>query len=354
MDTTISLIKQFSDANGVSGFEDEVIALAKTHIPTSYDVKEDHLRNLYMTKAKEKANTTILLDAHSDEVGFIVQAIKPNGTMVFLPLGGWVASSLPSSKVRILNKEGVYISGIIATKPPHFVSANEKSELAISDMVIDVGATSKEEVEQVFKIGIGSPVVPDVTCTYDANKDLFLGKAFDCRIGCCAVLETIKRLENEEVKHNIIATLSSQEEVGERGMDLITKQISPDVAICFEGCPADDTFQESWMIQSALRKGAMLRHFDRSMITNPRFQKFAFEVANKNHIPFQESVRSGGGTNGAMLHVANNGTPTIVIGIPVRYIHSHHGFCTLEDFNASVDLAVAIVKAIREEDIAQF
>lgn len=354
MEKTIEMIQRFSDANGVSGFEDEVIALARDYIPSTYEVKEDHLRNLYMHKNKANANTTILIDAHSDEVGFIVQAIKPNGTIVFLPLGGWVANSLASSKVRIQNKEGVYISGIIAAKPPHFIHANEKKEMDISDMVIDVGACSKQEVEEVFKIGIGAPIVPDVTCTYDMQKDLFIGKAFDCRIGCSAVLETLKQLEQEEIQHNIVATLSAQEEVGERGMDLITKTIAPDIAICFEGCPADDTFQESWMIQSALRKGPMLRHFDRSMITNPHFQKFAFQVAEENGILYQESVRSGGGTNGAMLHVANQGTPTIIIGIPVRYIHSHHGIVTLEDFNRSVALAVAIVKTIQEEDIKAF
>ena len=351
MKNKVEMIKQFSDANGVSGFEDEVIALAKQYVPSTYTLKEDHLRNLYMQKEHHQGSKTILLDAHSDEVGFIVQAIKPNGTIVFLALGGWVANSLASSKVRIKNREGRYISGIIAAKPPHFVSASDKKDITISDMVIDVGACSKEEVETVFKIQIGAPIVPDVTCEYDVEKDLFLGKAFDCRIGCSAVMETLRRLENEEIEHSIIATLSAQEEVGERGMDLITKTIAPDIAICFEGCPADDTFQESWMIQSALRKGPMLRHFDCSMITNPRFQNFAFQVAQEKNIPYQESVRSGGGTNGAMLHVTNGGTPTIIIGIPVRYIHSHHGFCTLEDFEASVSLAVEIIKALRVEHI---
>lgn len=356
MNKTIEMIKKFSNANGVSGFEDEVLEVARSYASDEYEIKEDHIRNLYFER---KNNTddkpSILLDAHSDEVGFIVQAIKPNGTMTFLPLGGWVPDTIPASKVRVRNRDGKYISGIIASKPPHFMANRDKPEsLSIDQMVLDIGACSKEEVINDYKIRIGAPIVPDVECIYDEDKGLFIGKAFDCRIGCAAVMETMKRLENENLDMNVLGTLSSQEEVGERGMDLITKTIHPDIAIVFEGCPADDTFQESWLIQSALRQGPMLRHFDKSMITNPRYQKFALDLAEELNIPCQESVRSGGGTNGKMLHVSNNGTPAIVIGVPVRYIHSHHGFTTYEDFDNAVKLAVAIVKKLNANIIEQF
>lgn len=356
MNKTIEMIKKFSNANGVSGFEDEVLEVARSYASDEYEIKEDHIRNLYFErKSNTDGKASILLDAHSDEVGFIVQAIKPNGTMTFLPLGGWVPDTIPASKVRVRNRDGKYISGIIASKPPHFMANRDKPEsLSIDQMVLDIGACSKEEVINDYKIRIGAPIVPDVECTYDEDKGLFIGKAFDCRIGCAAVMETMKRLENENLDMNVLGTLSSQEEVGERGMDLITKTIHPDIAIVFEGCPADDTFQESWLIQSALRQGPMLRHFDKSMITNPRYQKFALDLAEELNIPCQESVRSGGGTNGKMLHVSNNGTPAIVIGVPVRYIHSHHGFTTYEDFDNAVKLAVAIVKKLNANIIEQF
>lgn len=356
MNKTIEMIKKFSNANGVSGFEDEVLDVARSYASEEYEIKEDHIRNLYFErKNNTEGKSSILLDAHSDEVGFIVQAIKPNGTMTFLPLGGWVPDTIPASKVRVRNRDGKYISGIIASKPPHFMANRDKPEsLSIDQMVLDIGACSKEEVINEYKIRIGAPIVPDVECTYDEEKDLFIGKAFDCRIGCAAVMETMKRLENENLDMNVLGTLSAQEEVGERGMDLITKTIHPDIAIVFEGCPADDTFQESWLIQSALRKGPMLRHFDKSMITNPRYQKFALDLAEELNIPCQESVRSGGGTNGKMLHVSNHGTPAIVIGVPVRYIHSHHGFTTYEDFDNAVKLAVAIVKKLNTKIIEQF
>jgi len=98
----------------------------------------------------------------------------------------------------------------------------------------------------------------------------------------------------------------------------------------------------------------MLRHFDVSMISNPRFMKHTIQVAKKYNIPIQEAVRSGGGTNGGAIHTSNNGIPTIVISIPVRYVHSHHGFVAYEDYVQAVELAKAVVKSLNSEVIEGF
>lgn len=152
-------------------------------------------------------------DAHADEVGFIVQAIAPNGLIRFLPLGGWDTRNIPSSKVLIKTQEGKYVKGIVCSKPPHFMSKNDKDKpLNFEDLFIDVGATNKVDVEKNYGIRIGDPVAPDVICEFDEDHDLFIGKAFDCRIGCAAVFDTIRNIDTNK---NISASLSSQEEVGE-------------------------------------------------------------------------------------------------------------------------------------------
>lgn len=127
--------------------------------------------------------------------------------------------------------------------------------LDFEDLLIDVGASSKEEVINEYGISIGSFAVPAVSCSYDEKHEMFLGKAFDCRIGCAALIQTLKDLEKKEIGKTISASISAQEEVGERGMKSVMQQIKPDLMICFEGCPADDTFEEEYMIQSALKKG---------------------------------------------------------------------------------------------------
>lgn len=352
----ICLIKTLSNANGVSGFEDEVAEIGKKETEAYCDVTIDSLRNTYMNLKNNKGRKLkVWMDAHSDEVGYIVQAIKPNGTMNFLELGRSEVTNLPSNKVRVRNDEGEYISGIISSKPPHFMSAAERGQArSLSDMAIDVGAVSAEDLKKNFNIRMAAPVVPDVECTYDEKRDLFMGKAFDCRVGCAALIESLNQLNEEELDVDVVATMTVQEEVGERGSMAAVYNIDADVCIAFEGCPADDTFSPDYMIQTALKKGPMLRHFDVSMITNPRFQRFALDLGEELQIPVQESVRSGGGTNGKYIHASRHGVPTIVIGVPVRYIHSHYGICTLEDYENSVKLAVEIVKRLNEETIAKF
>ncbi len=350
----IQLIQDCSNAFGPSGFEDEIANLVKEEMKNFKNLTEDTLRNVRCELNSNSGKVKVMLDAHLDEVGLIVQAIKPNGTMRFLPLGGWSASSFPTSKMAIKNSDGNLVHAIIAQKPVHFMSDAEKngSQLDIANMVLDCGSCSDVETKEKFKIRMAAPVVPAVTCEYDAEKELFLGKAFDCRIGVAAMIEVMRRLEEKKLNVDVCASFSAQEEVGDRGVNANVKALQPQIAICFEGCPADDTFMEPYMIQTAMHKGPMLRHFDRSMITNPRFQRFALDLAEKYKIPCQESVRQGGGNNGGNIHVQD--IPSIVVGIPVRYIHSNYGFCSLDDFNSAVDLVVKICEELNEEIITSF
>lgn len=355
---SLKLIEQLSNAYGACGFEDQVVEIAEKFAQDEAlgSVRHDCNLNVYITPEKNAGKKpVVMVDAHSDEVSFIVQAIKPNGTLQFLPLGGWSNYTVPAHKVKVQTYDGRWVSGIVASTPVHFLSAAQKNACpTIADMVIDIGSTSKEETEKVYNIHIGAPVVPDVTFEYDESNDVMLGKAFDNRLGCAAVLDTMKDLKNEDLGVDVVGVLSSQEEIGERGAFVTRDVVKPDIAICFEGCPADDTFNPDYFIQSAMKKGPMLRHFDKSMVTNPRFQRFALELGRELGIPVQESVRSGGGTNGGPIHLSNGGVPVIIIGVPVRYIHSHHGFACMADYNNSVKLAVEIIKRLNDETIKSF
>ena len=352
----IELIKKLSDANGVSGFEDEVATLCQKEINSYCNCEEDSLRNVYFSlKSNTGKKPKVWLDAHSDEVGFIVQCLKNNGTMNFLPLGGWSGTTIPSSKVRVKTNSGKYIPGIVAAKPVHFMNEAERNqELRIDNMVVDVGARSLDELKNAFDISLAAPIVPDVKCSFDSENELFLGKAFDCRIGCAAMIETLNQCQNEDLEVDIVGTFSAQEEVGERGMEAAVKRMDADIAIVFEGCPADDTFYEEEAIQSGLKRGPMIRHFDCSMITNHRFIRHALDIAKKHSMPVQEAVRSGGGTNAKFLHTTRNGMPTIVVGVPVRYVHSHHGFVAYQDYLDTIALVKEILMSLNNELIQSF
>lgn len=353
---TLKMITDLSNAYGVSGFEDQAVDLVRSYSEGLGEIQEDSLRNIYIRRYGNTGSHPILqLDAHSDEVGFIIQAIRPNGTLQIVPLGTWVTHNIPAHKVWVLNGEGVYIPGIVASKPPHFMSEQEKSSpLSMQQITVDVGATSKEEAIKEYNIRIGTPIVPCVDFEYISEHDLMLGKALDNRLGCASVISTLKELEGVALMVDIVGAVASQEEVGARGAQVTTRTVKPDIAIVFEGCPADDTCVDSYEIQTAIKKGPMLRHIDGKMITNPRFQRFALNMAAKRNIPVQEAVRAGGSTNGAYIHLSNLGVPTIVIGIPVRYAHTHYGISTYYDYENGVKLACEIIKVLNDDIIKGF
>ena len=337
----LSLLEELSNAKGPSGFEDETAAVAHRWCAPFATTRENSLRNVYITpKANQGQGPRIMLDAHSDEVGFMVHSIRPNGTLRFVALGGWNVGSLASSKVLVRNSEGKYLPGVIAAKPVHFMSASEKASAGaadISSLSIDIGAVGAKDAAE-----------------YDEEHDLMFGKAFDCRIGCAALIETLRRLRDEKLDVDVVGVLSSQEEVGERGMKVAVNHIKPQIAICFEGCPADDTFTEPYAVQTAFKKGPMLRFMDKSIICTPRYQRYALDLAEKRGLMAQASVREGGGNNGAIVHTSLDGIPSIVIGVPVRYIHSVHGIASYYDFEATVKLAVEIVKSMNGDIIKSF
>lgn len=352
----LEMIAAISNANGVSGFEEEVAAVIRPYAETVGETCVDRMRNVFIRRFENNGKRPVVqLDAHSDEVGFMVQAICPNGTLRIIPIGGWVPSNIPAHKVWVRNNEGKYIPGLTASKPPHFMTeAERRSPLEMSHITIDIGATSAEEAVRDFGIRIGEPVSPDVSFTYDETHDLMVGKAFDCRVGCAAILKTLHELKGEELNVDIVGACAAQEEVGVRGATITANVIKPDIAIVFEGCPADDTVVEPYMVQTAIKRGPMLRHIDAKMITNPRYQRYALGLAEELGIPVQDAVRASGATNGSAIHLSGAGVPVIVIGIPVRYAHTHYGISAYSDFDNAVKLACALLRRFDRELIYSF
>ena len=350
----IELIESLSDAYGVSGFEDNVLKIAREYLKDIADFEEDSMRNLYIRPRYNKGNRPlVMLDAHSDEVGFMVQGIKPDGTLRFIPVGGWNEKSLPSSKVAIYTKTG-YIQGVIAAQPPHLLTPEQRNApLSYSSLFIDIGATSAEEAKK-WGIEVGAPVAPAAGFHYDEKHGIYHGKAFDDRLGVAALLKVIKELEKTPLNVDIAGVISSQEEVGERGIVAVMHNVKPAAAICIEGCPADDTSAPSYMIQDAIRGGVMLRHMDTTVICTPRFNSFAQEVAKNSGVKVQMAVRSGGGNNGAYIISANGATPVIVAGIPVRYIHTFNCIAAEDDFYSVVNLCKELLKKLDENIIKGF
>lgn len=350
----LQLIEKVSNARGMSGFEDEVVEIAREYAKDFATFEEDSMRNLYIYPKYNKGNRPlVMLDAHADEVGFMVHAIKPDGTLRFVNLGTWNEKALSSSRVQIYTENG-YITGVISAIPPHFMSeAQRMSSVTYDSLSIDIGAASAEEA-RALGVKVGAPVVPLTPFEYNPERGILYGKAFDDRLGVAAVLEILKLLRNEDTEVDVVGVISSQEEVGLRGIKAVMANIRPDAAICFEGCPADDTFTPDYLVQDRLRGGVMIRHMDSTVICSPRFVSFTEKVAEEKGVKVQMAVRTGGGNNGAYIVSANGGTPVIVAGVPVRYIHTFHCYAAIEDVESNVKLGLELCKNLNGDIIKGF
>ncbi|MEG2404694.1 MAG: M20/M25/M40 family metallo-hydrolase [Oscillospiraceae bacterium] len=343
-----------SDAFGPSGFENDV-ADAVCKLLDGFDTRRDSMQNVYTFLPEQDVDMPLLLlDAHMDEVGFMVQSITDKGLMRLVPLGGWVENNVPAHTFLVKNKNGELIKAVSTSKPPHFMSAAEKAApLSMDNILLDAGVCNRNDTAELLGIEPGAPVCPDVTFEYNETTDMLLGKAFDCRLGCAAAIEVFGRLVQRPLNVRVAAAFSTQEEVGLRGAKVTSARLRPALAICLEGTPADDTHMPECEIQGGLARGVQIRHRDGSMISNPAFVAFAKRIAEENGINYQCAVRTGGGTNGGSIHLAADGVPTIVLGIPVRYAHSHYGYAAQGDIDAAVDLAVAIIKALTPQALQE-
>ncbi|MGL5175178.1 MAG: M42 family metallopeptidase [Cetobacterium sp.] len=351
----IKLLEELSNLHGAPGHEHDVVEFIKKQMK-GFNCKRDSINNLYIqTENQGDSKPVVALDCHSDEVGFIVEGIKSNGTLSFLPLGGWHIANIPAHSVVIKNFKGEYIRGVVSSKPPHFMTAEEKARLPkIDELVIDIGTSSYEETISLYGIEVGNPITPDVQFSYDEKIDVVRGKAFDNRVGCAIVMEILKEVKDCKLDVIPIGVISSQEEIGLRGAQVAANTIKPDFAIIFEGSPADDTFKDSFLSKGAIGKGVQFRVLDAGMVSNPRIQEFVKTIATENNIKYQVIARSGGSTNGGKYHVAEKSIPTVVIGIPTRYIHTHYTYASAKDYRDAIVLGRKILENLTNEVIKTF
>lgn len=353
----IKEIEALTNAFGPSGFEDEVIREVKNWCE-GLDVVNDAMYNVYASmKNKKEGRPVLMLDAHLDECGFMVQSIQENGLLSILMLGGFHLTSLPAHSVIVRTRTGKKHRGITTSKPVHFLTAAQRSDnsLAIEDIMVDVGASSREEVMEVYGIRPGDPVMPDVSFEYHRENGIMYGKAFDNRLGCVSIIETMQALkgEAEDLAVEVVGAFAAQEEVGTRGAAVTAQQVRPDMAIVFEGSPADDFCFRPGIAQGSMRSGVQIRHMDNSYISNTEFIRYAQEMGDKYGIKYQDAVRRGGSTDAGKISLTGKAVPVLVLGIPSRYVHSHYNFCAEEDVDAAVRMAVEVIRGLDEDRIGR-
>ncbi|MBC8498510.1 M42 family metallopeptidase [Candidatus Bathyarchaeota archaeon] len=346
---SLDLMKEMMEAFGPSGFEREVNGIAKAYMePYSDEVVVDKLGTVTFVARGASERPRVLLAGHTDEIGFIISTITKEGYLTFNPLGGWWDQVLLGQRVTIRTNKGL-VPGVIAAKPPHILPQDERNKVVTKkQMFIDVGCSSKEEVEEMG-VKMGDPVVPWSPFSIIREGKVAMGKAFDDRIGAFIFMEAIRRIKEGKIDHpnTVYGAATVQEEVGLRGATTISHVVDPDVAIVLEVDIAGDVPgikpQEA---PTKMGEGPSLLTYDRSMIPNQPLKEFVIKVAKEAEIPLQLSQVAGGGTDAGRIHVSRAGCPSVVISVPTRHIHSHVGLLSLEDVDNAILLVIELLKRL--------
>lgn len=348
------LLQQFTEAPGVSGHEEVVRRLFLDELRSAEDVSFDcdHSGCVMASRSGDAAESPrVMLTAHMDEVGFMVQNITKDGFIQFVPLGGWWPHTVLAQGVIIRNSQGVSVPGCVASVPPHQLGEGAASKvMALDKMSIDVGAESREQAMETFGIQLGDPIVPATRFQRLAHPDRFLGKAFDNRVGMALLTQALQRASGRALPNRLLGVATVQEELGCRGAVTAAALAKPDVAIVLEGPPADDTpGMARDDAQGILGAGAQIRIMDPRALSHRKLTEFVLAQAEAAEVKHQVTVRRGGGTDASSFQLHNLGVPSIVIGVPVRYIHSHHGIVDIRDYLEVLRLIEAIIAALDGE-----
>ncbi len=322
---TFELIKNLSNANGVSGDEREVAAILKREIRGYVErIEEDTVGNLIALKGWEKKGPKVMLNAHMDEVGLIIDYIDEKGFLRFKKIGGIDDRVLMGKRVVIGKKK---IKGVIGAKAIHLQKKGEaENTFESSKLYIDIGAKDRKEAEGLVSLG---DLVAFDTEFEEIEKDTFIGKAFDDRLGCAVVTELLKK----DYDFPIIALFSTQEEIGLRGAAVGAYRYTPDISITVEGTISNDLPEVKEHLKcSRLKGGPVITIKDRGVITDDELRNKLISTAKHNNIPYQFKQIIAGGTDSYRIQTTKEGVKVLVVAVPVRYIHSPVSLFFKEDY----------------------
>jgi len=348
-ETDFEIIKNLTEIQACSGNESKIREYIREVVEQYCDkIETDILGNLFCFiygKAHEKeSKLKILLDAHMDEIGFMVRYIDKNGFIRFSQVGGQNPRILPGQKVSIHSSSGEEITGIIGEKPIHLLTQEERKKTSkLEELFIDCGMSSAEEVRKY--ISVGDYIILKQECiAFKGNKRL-CSKAFDDRAGCFVLIKLIMELskEKEKLDKDLIFEFAAQEEIGVRGATVGAYKISPDIAVAVEVSHAIDFpgVSKDKYHECSLGSGTVIRIGPNLY---PKLTKLLIDIAKEEQIPYALIAEPRATPSDARaIQITKSGIPCALVSIPLRYMHTNIETIEYQDLIHSINLLKSFI-----------
>lgn len=338
----INELKVLCGINGISGDEEAVARYICSRLDGFAEYKLDKLGNIIaFKKGKRSSGKRVMVSAHMDEVGMIVNYINSNGTIKVSPVGGVDPRVVFGRRVEIGRSR---ICGAAGGKAVHNLTAEERRRSVPFDkMTIDIGTESREETQKLVSLGDSVCFQSEFT---EFGNGLITGKAIDDRAGCAIML----RLIRQELEYDTYFTFTVQEEIGLRGSSCAAYTVDPDFAVVLEATTAADVPTASAEKRvCTLKGGPVVSFMDRHTIYDKELYTLAFKTAEEIGIPCQTKTMVAGGNDAGAIHLSRSGVRTAAISLPCRYLHSPYCVIAREDFENAYLLAGNLIDRIHNK-----
>jgi putative aminopeptidase FrvX len=339
------LLERLCNAMSVSGDEGEVRRIVLEEVrPYSDDVKVDALGSvLVLKKGRRKNPLRVLLDAHMDEVGFMIVHDDGDGFFQFEIVGGIDERHLVGKQVIVGRDQ---LPAVIGAKPYHMTPVEEMGQMVSREsMRIDLGPEGKAKVgDRATFAAKFKHVGPSI-----------LSKSIDDRIGIAILIELLKHAPE---KIELCLSFSVQEEIGLRGAKVAAHYFDPDLAIAVDATPAwdlpDYEGRENFTYNTKLGLGPAIYLANSSTLDDPRLIRFIEETAIGENIKYQFRQPGGGGTDAGAIQGSRAGVPVISVSVPHRYTHSPISISRVEDWQNTLNLLQAVLTRMNTLDSKTF
>jgi endoglucanase len=339
------LLRALLVAPGPSGHEEEAACVWREAASSFAEVTSDTLGTSYARVSAGEGAPTLAIVGHIDEIGIAITNIEPNGLLSFTTVGGIGPETLHGQRFELLTANG-RIPAALARKRLYPEQMRDRGRLEHTDLHLDIGARSREEAEQLVRVGDagvwgGEPA--------ELPNGRLLSKALDNRLGAYVALEAARLIGEGSAQVDAVAVAAVQEELGTYGARAAAFGLAPDVAIVVDVTPATDVPggnpQRAGAIE--LGMGAMIA---RGPTLNKKLSDLLSETAEAEGIAHGFEVYSREThTDADEFHLAREGIPTGLLSVPTRYVHSPNEMCELADVEAVIALIVALARRITKE-----
>ncbi|HEY2573094.1 MAG TPA: M20/M25/M40 family metallo-hydrolase, partial [Verrucomicrobiaceae bacterium] len=313
-------------------------------------VENDAYGNAWATlEGSAKKPKRIMLEAHADEIGYMVKTVTKDGYLNVDRIGGSDVATARGRRIDILGDKGV-VRGIMGNTAIHIRDREDEKAPKVHELYVDIGAKSAKEVTAAG-VRVGHAAVYADGAEF-VGKNLILGRALDNRMGGFIIAQVMKRLRARKTRigSTVIAVNAVQEEVGGHGAKMVTHRLMPDVAVCLDVTHATDTpgIDSAKHGEVKLGSGPSITH---GTCNHPLVVERLMRAATKAKVKIQhESSSRYSGTDTDEIFRVQHGIPSGLISLPLRYMHSVVELANLQDVDEVIRVLEAFVESVKSDD----